>query len=127
MDTATDGRIAFLRFRSFAAFLAAAAIAPELVKRRNPILLLRYSTAIFGVMAKPYSSTGAFTHHRLMPGFLGRNCCAASVAAWRRWFKATVASWAMLNRPSSVAVSDCLTVRAAGLMISPFVVCVQKI
>ena len=93
-----------MRALSFSLFREIAGLFdPELAKRRNSSLLSRYSAAICGVMAKPYSSAGAFTHHLLMPGFFGRKCCAASDAAWRRWSVATVVSWAMLNRPSSVA------------------------
>lgn len=93
-----------MRARSFSAFREIAGLFdPELAKRRNSNLLSRYSAAICGVMAKPYSSAGAFTHHLLMPGFFGRKCCATSDAALRRWSVGTVVSWAMLNKPSSVA------------------------
>ena len=93
-----------MRALSFSLFREIAGLFdPELAKRPNSSLLSRYSAAICGVMAKPYSSAGAFTHHLLMPGFFGRKCCATADAALRRWSVATVVSCAMLNRLSSVA------------------------
>ena len=78
-----------MRALSFSAFREIAGLFDrELAKRRNSNLMSRYSVAICGVMAKPYSSAGAFTH----------KCCATSDAALRRWSVGTVASWAMLNK-----------------------------